>query len=134
MKMMFLTYNFAKSLQVIEKNTIFASINQDDARMIKKILLVSMAMMMFFGMPSVCRAETAIEIIDNDYQTVTISVQESVLHVTGANGQTIQIYNVAGVMVKSIKVEGNDRHYELNLGKGCYIVKVGKTVRKVSIK
>ena len=62
------------------------------------------------------------------------SVQESVLHVTGANGQTIQIYNVAGVMVKSIKVEGNDRHYELNLGKGCYIVKVGKTVRKVSIK
>lgn len=121
-------------MQVIQKNTIFATINQDDARMIKKILLVSMAMMMFFGMPSISRAETSIEIIDNDYQTVTISVQESVLHVTGANGQTLQIFNVAGVMVKSIKVEGNDRHYELNLNKGCYIVKVGKTVRKVSIK
>lgn len=34
----------------------------------------------------------------------------------------------------SIKVEGADKYYELNLPKGCYIVKVGKVVRKISIK
>ena len=68
------------------------------------------------------------------FQNITISVQESVLHISGANGQVVQIYNVAGVMVKSIKVEGNDRRIELNLNKGCYIVKVGKVVRKISIK
>lgn len=121
-------------MHVSKKSTIFATINQHDARMIKNILIFSMASILISAIPAMSHAETAIEIIDNDYQSVTISVQESVLHVTGANGQVLQIYNVAGVMVKSIKVEGNDRRYELNLSKGCYIVKVGKTVRKISIK
>ena len=102
--------------------------------MIKRILLVSMAMVLLFGTPTISRAESAIEIIDNEFQNITISVQESVLHISGANGQVVQIYNVAGVMVKSIKVEGNDRRIELNLNKGCYIVKVDKVVRKISIK
>ena len=93
-----------------------------------------MAMVFLFGTPTISRAESAIEIIDNEFQNITISVQESVLHISGANGQVVQIYNVAGVMVKSIKVEGNDRRIELNLNKGCYIVKVGKVVRKISIK
>ncbi len=29
--------------------------------------------------------------------------------------------------------ESNDKRFDLNLAKGCYIVKVGRTVRKVSI-
>ena len=121
-------------MQDIIKNIIFATINQDDARMIKKILLIPMAMALLFGMPATSSAKTAIEIIETEFQNVTISVQESVLRITGASGQTVQIYNVAGVMVKSFKVDGNDRRFELNLNKGCYIVKVGKIVRKISIK
>jgi len=31
-------------------------------------------------------------------------------------------------------VEGQDKRFDLNLPKGCYIVKVGKVVRKISIK
>ena len=46
----------------------------------------------------------------------------------------LYIYNVAGVRVMSFKVEGPDKRYELNLQKGCYIVKVGKVVRKISIR
>lgn len=84
--------------------------------------------------PLCANANHAIEIIDNDFQSVSISVSESVLHVAGANGQTLEIFNVAGVKVMSIKVEGQDKKYELNLPKGCYIVKVGKTVRKISIR
>ena len=72
--------------------------------------------------------------IDNDYQNISISVNESVLHITGANGLVMQIYNVAGVRVMSVKVEGPDKRFELNLPKGCYIVKVGKVVRKISIR
>ena len=79
-------------------------------------------------------AEQAIEVIDNDYQNISISVSESVLHITGANGLVMQIYNVAGVRVMSVKVEGPDKRFELNLPKGCYIVKVGKVVRKISIR
>ena len=64
---------------------------------------------------------------------ISISLNESVLHVTGANGQVLHVYNVAGVRVMSVKVEGADKRIELNLPKGCYIVKVGKVVRKISI-
>ena len=76
----------------------------------------------------------AIEVIDNDVQTINISVSESTLHITGGNGQTLHIYNVTGVRVMSIRVDGMDKRYELNLPKGCYIVKVGNVVRKISLR
>lgn len=80
-------------------------------------------------------AASAIEIVDNETQQVTISISnESVLHVTGASGLTLYIYNVTGVRVMSVKVDGADKSYNLNLPKGCYIVKVGKTVRKISVR
>jgi hypothetical protein len=102
--------------------------------MIKKILLLAFATTIMASAPLVINATPAIEIIENDFQDVTITVYESTLHVTGANGQTLQIYNVAGVCVMSFKIEGADKKYDLNVPKGCYIVKVGKTVRKISIR
>lgn len=87
------------------------------------------------GMAVPCQASPEIEIVENDFQeAVGISLQGSTLHVVGGNGQTLQIYNVAGVLVMSVKVEGPDKRYDLNLPKGCYIVRVGKTVRKISIR
>ena len=47
---------------------------------------------------------------------------------------TLEIYNVAGVKLMNIKVDGGDKRYELNLPKGCYIVKISKVVRKIYIK
>jgi hypothetical protein len=85
------------------------------------------------GMPAKAEAASMIEIIDTEIQNISISINESVLHVTGANGQVLHVYNVAGVRVMSVKVEGADKRIELNLPKGCYIVKVGKMVRKISI-
>lgn len=99
-----------------------------------KLLIIPFVLTVLFTAPIVGNAATSIEIIDNEYQNISISVNASTLHVTGANGQMLQIYNVAGMRVMSIKIEGSDRHYDLNLPKGCYIVKVGKTVRKISIK
>ena len=100
----------------------------------KGIFTLIFAATLLFGMPMESNARSAIEIVDNDFQNITISVSESVLHVTGANGLVLQIFNVTGVRVMSIKVEGADKRYELNLPKGCYIVKVGKVVRKISIR
>lgn len=86
-------------------------------------------------LPQTAKAASAIEIIDNETQQVGISISsEGVLRVTGASGQTLYIYNVTGVRVMSVKVDGADKNYNLNLPKGCYIVKVGKTVRKISIR
>ena len=88
---------------------------------------------MGIGVPAKTDAASMIEIIDTEIQNISISINESVLHVTGANGQVLHVYNVAGVRVMSVKVEGADKRIELNLPKGCYIVKVGKMVRKISI-
>ncbi len=78
-------------------------------------------------------AYSAVEIVDNDFQNVSISVSGGLLHVVGANGLVLYIYNVAGVCVNSFKIEGNDKHYDMSSHRGCYIIKIGKTVRKVSI-
>ena len=84
--------------------------------------------------PFNAKANTAIEIFDQDFQNISISVSGSVLRIEGAENETLQIYNVTGVRVVSIRIDGNDKRYNLNLPKGCYIVKVGKVVRKISIR
>ena len=100
----------------------------------KKILAIAFASLLAFGVPTVSFANVAIEIIEQEFQNVTISVNQSVVRVSGANGQVMHVYNVAGVRLMPIRIEGNDKSFELNLPKGCYIVKIGKTVRKISIK
>ena len=93
-----------------------------------------MVAFMWVAVPVTSSAENVIEIIDTETQNIAISVTETALHITGANGQVMHVYNVAGVRVMSVKVEGQDKRIDLNLPKGCYIVKVGKVVRKISIK
>ncbi len=102
--------------------------------MTKKFFIIPLFAFLLLGIPVVGNANSAIEIVENEYQEISISVKESTLHVVGANGQMLHVYNVAGVRVMSFKVEGPDRHYDLNLQKGCYIVKIGKVVKKIFIK
>lgn len=84
--------------------------------------------------PITINAGSSIEIIEQNLQSIEISVTGSILHVTGAAGENLYVYNVTGVRVKSIRIDSNDKRYDLNLPKGCYIVKVGKVVRKISIR
>ncbi len=102
--------------------------------MTRKFLLLIFSAALVLGTPVATYAAQAVEIIDNDFQNINVSVSEQTLRVTGANGQMLFIYNVAGVRVMSLKIEGADKLIDLNLPKGCYIVKVGKVVRKISIK
>ncbi len=81
-------------------------------------------------------ASPAIEILDNldiELSGVSISIENNVLHITGAQGQTLQIYKITGVGVMSVRVDSEDMYVPLNLAKGCYIVKIGKLARKISI-
>ncbi len=100
-----------------------------------KIFSTFLLAILFLGTPQIAEAMPAIEIIENDIQKISISVnEESVLRITGAAGQELYIYNITGVRVMSLKIDGADKSYSLNLPKGCYIVKVGKVVRKISIR
>ena len=103
--------------------------------MIRTLLKISLSASLLLSVPVAIEASSSIEIIDVETQQANISISESVLHVSGANGKMSYVYNVAGVRVMSIKIEGPDRRIDLgSLSKGCYIVKVGKTVRKISIR
>lgn len=104
--------------------------------MTKYILTTIMMALLTLCAPVQVRANAAIEIIENDLQptAANITVNGGSIRVSGANGKIMYVYNLAGVRIHSIKVEGADRTYDLNLLKGCYIIKVGTTVRKVSLK
>ena len=79
-------------------------------------------------------AMPAVELVEADFLPVNITVNGSALRVTGAAGLALYVYNVTGVRVMSLKVDGTDKTYSLNLPQGCYIVKVGDVVRKISIR
>lgn len=101
--------------------------------MLKNILFASMFAVALSCVPAISNAANMIELIDVEQQ-IQITVAGNSVHVSGANGQVMYVYNVAGVSIYSVRVEGSDKRIDLNLPKGCYIVKVGKTARKISIK
>mgnify|MGYP003457804270 FL=1 len=103
--------------------------------MIKNILLLIITAFISLSVPAMNNTNSS-EQMNNaiDMQDITISVVGSNVHITGANGKTLYIYNVTGMCVDSFKIEGADKRYELNLPKGCYILKVGNTVRKISLR
>lgn len=100
----------------------------------KRIITLCLVFAFTISLPVVSHAYNAVEIIEPEYQAVTVSANNSKLHIVGANNLVVEIYNVAGVRIMSIRVDGHDKYYDLNLPKGCYIVKVGKVVRKISIR
>lgn len=71
------------------------------------------------------------EIVED--HNIGIVVNQSTIQVSGASGMTLQIVSLTGRPVASIKIESPSQRVELNLPKGCYILKIGKLVRKVSI-
>lgn len=102
--------------------------------MVKTLLTIVFSTLIVAAVPTEAMAEQRVEIIENDFGGINVVYSGSVLRVSGADGETLQVYNVAGVRVMHVKVEGDEKHFDLNLPKGCYIVKVGKFVRKISVK
>lgn len=74
-----------------------------------------------------------IEQID-EKDDVQINVNRSVVHITGAEGQVMEVISLTGRHVMSVRIESPAQRIELtNIPKGCYIIKVGKVVRKIVI-
>ena len=105
--------------------------------MTKRIFIISFTMALSCLVPVAAKAapayfagvmEMAVE------QEVTITFSDGVLSVFGAEGQTLEIVSLTGKKIMDVKVESPAQKIELNIPKGCYIVKVGKFVRKVSVR
>ena len=62
-----------------------------------------------------------------------MAVDGNIVSINGAAGMTLEVVSLTGRAVASYKIEGPAQRLELNLPKGCYILKVGKTVRKITV-
>lgn len=103
--------------------------------MAKNIISIAFAAIAFFGSVNTVEAAPLMELIEVEQQSAQITLTDNnVLHITGGAGQVLEIYNVAGVRLSTTKIDSQEKRVDLNLTKGCYIVKVGKTVRKISVK
>ena len=69
--------------------------------------------------------------LDDD---ISISVNGQWVTVTGAQGLTLEVVSLTGRQIKTIKIESPAQRIELNIPKGCYILKIGKVVRKVAVR
>ncbi len=67
-------------------------------------------------------------------KNITISVEGNVVQVTGAADLVLEVVSLTGRQVATYRINSPAERVELNIPKGCYILKVGKVVRKVTIR
>ena len=103
----------------------------------KKILIMITAAF-FLAMPMDVKAQDIQQqrtTIEQEVAPITISVNESTIHIKNAEKMVIEIYNMTGVKVVTQRIDSSDKIIELdNLPKGCYIIKIGKVARKVYLR
>ncbi len=101
----------------------------------KSLLIFSMSLTLMLAVPSLVTAVTVApgieEFIDED---ITITISGQTVTVTGAQGQTLEVVSLTGRRVMTEKIESPAQKIELNVPKGCYILKIGKVVRKVTVR
>ncbi len=67
-------------------------------------------------------------------KNITISVEGNVVQVKGADEMVLEVVSLTGRQVATYRINSPAERIELNIPKGCYILKVGKVVRKVTIR
>lgn len=106
-------------------------------RMMKRLLILSFSLVALWLVPVTASAAPAyfagvMELTDE--QEVDVVYSEGSLTVTGAEGQVLQIVTVTGNVVLHKRINTSEEKIELNIPKGCYIVKVGKVCRRVYVR
>lgn len=103
--------------------------------MTKTILRYAFPVLLAIAVPVVTIAsEMAAPELGVEQTEPVLSVQNSVVTVTGAVGQTLEVVSLTGKCLMTVRIDSPSQRIDLNVPKGCYILKVGKTVRKVTIR
>lgn len=64
---------------------------------------------------------------------VELVVKGRMVNVVNGQGMTLHVYDITGAEVVSIRIDGANKSYNLDLKRGCYLVKVGDVTRKISV-
>ena len=103
----------------------------------KKLAIIATAMLLGMSVPANAAANMVTELgiaEQVEENAPTIKIQNKSVTVQEAQGMTLEIMSLTGKAIAAYKIEGPSQRIELNLAKGCYILKVGKTVRKVTLR
>ena len=102
----------------------------------KRIILCFLIIFSFLSYPVVYAQEGRKSLpIDNEQTSVTLTVIGNTVRVLNATpGSVLEVYNVLGMKVASIKIDSVDKVITLKLPKGWYILKIENIARKVAIK
>ena len=98
----------------------------------KKILIISLTLAMAFASVPML-ADTPADGIEASVSGIQLTVKDGNVHIVGANGEVMEVFNLTGTKVATIRIDSGDKTFALNLQKGCYLIKVGKIVRKISV-
>lgn len=120
---------------LIFAETIRSILTTKQLNMRKTLLSIMTLAALLLGTPAAMHASTsAVEMIDLDQQDITLTYNGGTMHITGANGLVVKVYNLAGIVVKTFKVDGQDKRINLPLADGVYIIKVGPSyTRKITV-
>lgn len=106
--------------------------------MIRRLLLTTFATAVLGLVPVSAGAAAmyspAVEAALQQDQEVSISYIDGILYVNGAENQKLEVVSLTGNKVMQTRIESPAQKIELNLPKGCYIVKIGDVVRKISVR
>jgi hypothetical protein len=102
----------------------------------KRIILCFIIIFSFLSYPVVYAQEGRKSLpIENEQTSVTLTVIGNTVRVlNAAPGSVLEVYNVLGMKVASVKIDSVDKVITLNLSKGWYILKIENIARKVAIK
>lgn len=80
------------------------------------------------------QASARVELTELEVQQIQLNQSGKSVTVTGAAGKTLYIYNLVGTLVKSVKIDSNEKRVDLSqLTKGIYPAKVGNVSKKIYI-
>lgn len=128
-----LLHFFAEKFGGTAENTYICSKNY--MLMTRRILKYAFAMTLSLTVPVLAIAsEMAAPEVAAEQAEPVITVQQSTVTVTGAAGETLEVVSLTGKVLMTARIESPSQRIELTVPKGCYILKVGKVARKVTIR
>ncbi len=101
--------------------------------MTKRLSIIALCLLLA-ATPMSLMAQVERDEVETELSAASLSVNGSKVHVTNSEGEVLEVYNLTGTKVATIRIDSNDKSFSLNLQRGCYILKVGKLVRKISIR
>ena len=125
---------FSQKIWIFQKNSLL--LHQIIISMMRKLLQISAILALLLVSPVSASAAPNYEAGVLEYRDLEPSVTyaQGILYVNGGEGKTLEVISLTGRKVMEEQIDSPAQKFELNIPKGCYIVKVGNVVRKISVR